>query len=132
MSKNSVRKARRGRPTLKELLLSPDPKFNLDLPPRRSLAEESLQFAGRMPEWPVQEAKARFSEFLEASETRGPQLVTKRGEEKAVLIPIRLWRRLTEPPKRNAIEVLLAPEARIDDLPVPDRKMYRGRKIPRF
>ena len=29
--------------------------------------------------WQVQEAKARFSEFLETSLTEGPQIVTKRG-----------------------------------------------------
>ena len=28
---------------------------------------------------PVQDAKARFSEFLEASLTEGPQVVTRRG-----------------------------------------------------
>lgn len=38
--------------------------------------------------WPVQEAKARFSEFLEASLTEGPQLVTRRGVEAAVLVPV--------------------------------------------
>jgi hypothetical protein len=29
--------------------------------------------------WPVQDAKARFSELLEASITKGPQIVTRRG-----------------------------------------------------
>jgi prevent-host-death family protein len=85
-----------------------------------------------MDEWPVQDAKARFSEMLEAADKRGPQLVTKRGEKKAVLVPVREWERLTQPPRRNAIEVLLAPEARIDDLPVPDRRSYRSRKVLRF
>ena len=37
--------------------------------------------------WQVQEAKARFSEFLETSLTEGPQVVTKRGVETAVLVP---------------------------------------------
>ncbi len=85
-----------------------------------------------MSEWPVQEAKARFSEFLDSAESRGPQVVTKRGEKKAVLVSIREWERLTSPRKRNVIEILTAPEARIDDLQVPDRKSYRWRKIPKF
>ena len=38
--------------------------------------------------WQVQTAKARFSEFLEASLRDGPQVVTKRGVETAVLVPI--------------------------------------------
>jgi prevent-host-death family protein len=32
-----------------------------------------------MRSWQVQEAKARFSELLEASLKEGPQVVTKRG-----------------------------------------------------
>ena len=39
----------------------------------------------------VQDAKARFSEFLEASVADGPQVVTKRGVETAVLGPIDQW-----------------------------------------
>ena len=38
--------------------------------------------------WPVQDAKAKFSEFLRASLANGPQIVTNRGVETAVLIPI--------------------------------------------
>ena len=40
-----------------------------------------------MKTWPVQDAKARFSEFLEACITDGPQIVTKRGAAAAVLVP---------------------------------------------
>jgi antitoxin Phd len=32
-----------------------------------------------MKSWPVQDAKSRFSEFLKASLTQGPQGVTLRG-----------------------------------------------------
>ncbi len=38
-----------------------------------------------MKTWPEQDAKARFSEFLGASLTEGPQVVTRRGVEAAVL-----------------------------------------------
>ena len=41
--------------------------------------------------WPVQEAKARFSELLETSLSEGPQIVSKRGVEMAVLVPIKEW-----------------------------------------
>ncbi len=41
--------------------------------------------------WQVQEAKARFSEFLETSLIEGPQIVTKRDR---VLVSIDQWRRL--------------------------------------
>ena len=39
--------------------------------------------------WPVQDAKARFSEMLETSVSEGPQIVSKRGVEAAVLTPIK-------------------------------------------
>ena len=44
--------------------------------------------------WQVQDAKARFSELLQTSLVKGPQTVTKRGVEAAVLVPIEQWRRL--------------------------------------
>jgi len=47
-----------------------------------------------MSTWPVQDAKARFSEFLDACLAEGPQLVTRRGAEAAVLVPVDEWRRL--------------------------------------
>jgi antitoxin Phd len=49
--------------------------------------------------WPVQEAKARFSEFLEACLREGPQLVTRRGKEAAVLVPATEWQRLAQSAK---------------------------------
>lgn len=44
--------------------------------------------------WQVQEAKQRFSEVLRAAETGEPQIVTKHGEEVAVVIDIAEYRRL--------------------------------------
>jgi antitoxin Phd len=82
-------------------------------------------------EWQVQEAKARFSEFLEASLNDGPQIVTKRGVEAAVLVPIGQWRRLQQMSKPNLKDLLLAPEARCDTL-VPPRKKRRRRPAPVF
>ena len=61
--------------------------------------------------WQVQDAKARFSELLETSLTEGPQIVTKRGVETAVLVPIDEWRRLEKRARPDLKELLLAPEA---------------------
>ena len=44
--------------------------------------------------WPVQDAKARFSELLDTAIAEGPQIVTRRGAETAVLVPIEHWRKL--------------------------------------
>ena len=81
--------------------------------------------------WQVQEAKAKFSEFLTASLVEGPQIVTKRGVETAVLINISEWRRLQRRTGRTLKELLLAPEARTDEL-VPPRRTISMREIPDF
>ena len=41
-----------------------------------------------MSSWRVQDAKARFSEFLNATIKKGPQVVKRRRVETAVLVPI--------------------------------------------
>ena len=48
--------------------------------------------------WQVQEAKQRFSEVLRAAESGEPQIVTKHGEEIAVVIDIAEYRRLRGEP----------------------------------
>ena len=58
--------------------------------------------------WPVQDAKARFSELLDASLRDGPQVVTRRGVEAAVLVPIEEWRRLTQAARPTLKELLLS------------------------
>ncbi|MEG2568939.1 MAG: type II toxin-antitoxin system Phd/YefM family antitoxin, partial [Acinetobacter sp.] len=47
-----------------------------------------------MHAWSVQDAKARFSELLETCMVEGTQLITKRGVDAAVLIPIDEWKHL--------------------------------------
>ena len=79
--------------------------------------------------WQVQEAKARFSEMLKSSVSEGPQLVTKRGVEAAVLVSIDEWRRLKRSARRDIKELLLAPEARTDELANP-RTPHRHREPP--
>ena len=84
-----------------------------------------------MGTWQVQDAKARFSEFLEASLNEGPQVVTRRGVETAVLIPVAEWRRLQSAARPTLKEWLLAPEPR-GDIALPDRRRHRRRVPPSF
>ena len=79
--------------------------------------------------WQVQEAKARFSELLETSLAEGPQIVTKRGVETAVLVPIEQWRRMERLTKPDIKEWLLAPEPRTEAL-TPPRRNFRRRPPP--
>ena len=76
--------------------------------------------------WQVQDAKARFSEMLETSLAEGPQIVTRRGVETAVLVPIEQWRRLERMTRQGLKELLMAPEARTNTL-TPPRPEYRSR-----
>ena len=64
-----------------------------------------------MHTWPVQDAKARFSELLETSLAEGPQVVTKHGKAAAVLVPIRQWDALQTAGKRALKQVLLDADA---------------------
>jgi antitoxin Phd len=78
--------------------------------------------------WPVQHAKARFSELLDACQREGPQVVSRRGTEAAVLVPIEQWRRLQAAARPGLKQLLLAPEARTEEL-VPPRGMTRRRPL---
>jgi antitoxin Phd len=78
-----------------------------------------------MSHWQVQDAKARFSELLETCLEQGPQVVTKRGVDTAVLVPIDQWRRM-QAARPTLKQLLLAPEPRFE-LPIPPRGRLRRR-----
>lgn len=79
-----------------------------------------------MHTWPVQDAKARFSEFLNACLAEGPQMVTRRGTEAAVLVPVDEWRRLQSAARPSLKQLLLSDEARME-LVIPSRGAARRR-----
>jgi antitoxin Phd len=78
-----------------------------------------------MSSWQLQDAKARFSEFLDAALTKGPQVVTRRGIETAVLVPIAEWRRLQSASRPNIKELLLGGPR--FDLVIPKRSRWKRR-----
>ncbi|KOR29155.1 prevent-host-death protein [Achromatium sp. WMS3] len=82
-----------------------------------------------MQTWPVQDAKARFSELLDACITNGPQMVTRRGNETAVLITVDAWKRLQASAIPSLKQLLLADDAR-DDLLIPSRGNAQRRNAP--
>lgn len=81
-----------------------------------------------MQTWPVQDAKARFSEFLEACISEGPQMVTKRGTEAAVLVPVEVWRRLQSTARPSLKDLLLSDQGRTE-MVIPARGHARRRGI---
>lgn len=79
-----------------------------------------------MKSWPVQDAKARFSELLDTCITEGAQLITRHGTEAAVLLPMHEWQRLQRAAPLSIRQVLLSDEAR-GDLQLPARGAARRR-----
>jgi prevent-host-death family protein len=47
--------------------------------------------------WQIQDAKQRFSEMIRAVTNEGPQIITRHGEDVAVVVDIAEYRRLTRP-----------------------------------
>jgi antitoxin Phd len=84
-----------------------------------------------MASWQVQDAKARFSELLDATLKKGPQIVTRRGIETAVLVPIEEWNRLQRSARPGLKALLLAPEARFENL-ILERRPLRRRAALEF
>ncbi len=71
--------------------------------------------------WQVYDAKARFSELLDATLKDGPQIVSRRGVEAAVLVPIDEWKRLNAQTRPSIKDVLLDPDGP-HDIPLPSRR----------
>jgi prevent-host-death family protein len=73
-----------------------------------------------MGEWPVHDAKARFSALLERAASEGPQRVTRHGKPVAVVLAEDEYRRLLageegQRPRRTLGQFLLtAPQTDID------------------
>src|SRR5208282_6573957 len=67
---------------------------------RTSAARKIKHFAisapvvSRMERWKLEDAKARFSEVVRRAGTTGPQLVTVRGREAAVILAPEQYKRL--------------------------------------
>ena len=80
--------------------------------------------------WPVQDAKARFSEFLDACERDGPQVVSRRGKEAAVLVPIAEWQRVSG--GRATLKSLLMADSTRSPLTIPPRGRRKRRHVPVF
>lgn len=76
--------------------------------------------------WQLQEAKARFSELVEETLAHGPQVVTKRGVETAVLVSFKEWQELQRRARPTLIAFLLEDGPRFE-LDIPPRARLRRR-----
>jgi antitoxin Phd len=81
--------------------------------------------------WPVYDAKARFSELLDAALKEGPQIVSRRGVEAAVLVPIDEWKRMQAQSRPSIKDVLLDPDGP-HNIPLPRRRPVLKLRPVRF
>lgn len=65
-----------------------------------------------METWQLQDAKARLSELIDKVEKEGAHVITRRGVETAVILPVGEWRRLIAASKPSLKDVLLNPPTR--------------------
>ena len=71
--------------------------------------------------WQIQEAKQRFSEMIRAVTSQGPQVITRHGEDIAVVIDVSEFHRLIRAAAVNLTDVLLGGPKLDDDTPdTPD------------
>jgi antitoxin Phd len=77
--------------------------------------------------WKLEDAKARFSELVRSANSGGPQRVTVRGRDRAVVISAEEYDRLKAAPKRLPLVAFM------EGLPLADldlaRAEDRGRDI---
>lgn len=79
-----------------------------------------------MAQWQVQEAKTRLSEVIEEAYNKGPQIITRHGTERAVVLSIADYRALTAH-KPNLKEYLLG-GPKVDNFEI-ERELDTGREI---
>src|ERR1700733_8560238 len=81
----------------------------------------------RLATWKLEDAKARLSEVVRLAGTKGPQLVTIRGKDAAVILSPVEFERLRSTEKRQPLVDFLQ-ELRLSDIPLV-RESDTGRDI---
>jgi antitoxin Phd len=79
-----------------------------------------------MPNWQVQHAKSKLSELLERAQREGPQVITKHGVERAVVLSIDDYRRLLA--LKPSLKDYLLSGPKVDDFET-ERRRERGRAV---
>jgi antitoxin Phd len=80
-----------------------------------------------MDKWQLQEAKSRFSKLIDDTLEKGPQVVTRRGVDTAVVVSIDEWKKLKDEKRVTWKEVLLGEGPRFE-IPLPKRGKGKSRK----
>ncbi len=87
-----------------------------------------------MSTWALQDAKAKLSEVIKTAKKKGPQIITQRGVETAVLCPIDEWKRIHRPTPPQTPKRVLTNQEFLEllqsgpDFDIPDRHTERRRR----
>ena len=79
-----------------------------------------------MSTWQLQQAKTKLSELIEDAHTKGPQIITRHGAERAVLLSVADYRALTAHKPDLCAYLLGGPK--VDSFDIP-RDSDTGRDI---
>ncbi len=79
-----------------------------------------------MTKWQVHEAKRNLSEVIEAAQTDGPQVITRHGKDRAVLLSMDEYRQLEA--AKPDFKAFLLSGPKIDSLDI-ERAKDTGREI---
>jgi prevent-host-death family protein len=79
-----------------------------------------------MAVWQIQEAKTRLSEVIDAAHQKGPQIITRHGTERAVLLSIQDYRSLTA--HKPSFRDYLLSGPKVDSFDIP-RDRDTGREV---
>ena len=93
----------------------------------KSRKEAATSVTG-MKRWKLEDAKARFSEVVRRAGTAGPQLVTVRGKEAAIIIAPEQYRQLLPKSAGHVPLVRFLQGTGLGDLEV-EREFDAGREI---
>jgi prevent-host-death family protein len=78
--------------------------------------------------WQLQEAKAMLSEVVRSA-AREPQIITVRGEEKAVVLSMDEYKKLNPPKKPTLFELFQSSPLLGVELELPERRIEPIREI---
>jgi len=93
----------------------------------RRTGKQSQAIAG-LECWKLEDAKARFSEVVRLAGTDGPQLVTIRGKEAAVILAPETYEQLLPKPKGHKPLVRFLQGLGLDRIEI-EREMDTGREV---
>ena len=95
---------------------------------RVKLAAKRTRSIAELDPWKLEDAKARFSEVVRLAATQGPQLVTIRGKQAAVILAPEEYERLLPKPKEHQPLVRFLQGLGLDQIEI-EREKDRGREI---